>query len=293
MKILVVGGTGEFGSYYARFFRQKGYDVSISGRDIEKAKKAAANLWVKAAETKIGAGEADIIAICVPVGNVPKAIAECAKSAGKGALIVDFCSVKRDACRALQKFRRKELELASMHPMHSPRVANLKGIRVISIPIKTAGKYELLKKIFENEGAIITECSAREHDEMLSIVQGLTHFLHMVAGATLNDLRTDIGRSRKFSSPVYEVMLSTIARIALQNPELYASIQLENPLNRRVRDAFCKNAQKLCKLAKTGNKGKFEMEIAKIGKIFGKNTQFLFESDKVVEAVRKELASPK
>ena len=197
MKILIVGGTGEFGSYYARFFRQKGFDVSISSRDFEETKKAAQHLWVKPADTASGVKEAEIIVICVPLKVAPKVIAECAKNANRNALIVDFCSVKRGACAALMKFRAKELELASMHPMHSPRVSNLKGIRVISIPIKVAEKYKALKQIFLSEGATITECSAKEHDEMLSIVQGLTHFLHIVAGVTLNELRVDIEKSRK------------------------------------------------------------------------------------------------
>jgi prephenate dehydrogenase len=50
-------------------------------------------------------------------------------------LLVDFVSVKQNAVKALQKIDRK-IEIASVHPMHGPRVKSVEGFPVVFIIIK-------------------------------------------------------------------------------------------------------------------------------------------------------------
>jgi len=63
----------------------------------------------------------------------------------------------------------------------------------------------------------------------MAVVQGLTHFNYISIGKTLEKLSFNVRESRKYSSPIYDLMLDMVGRIIGQNPKLYASIQMQNP----------------------------------------------------------------
>ena len=53
-------------------------------------------------------------------------------------------------------------------------------------------------------------------------------------------------------SPVYEIMIDFVGRILDQNPELYASIQM-NPKAAAVRQTFVAECMRLCEKADAGD----------------------------------------
>ena len=78
----------------------------------------------------------------------------------------------------------------------------------------------------------------------MAVVQALTHFAYIGIGAALQALDFDVEKSRKFMSPVYEIMIDFVGRILDQNPELYASIQ-KNPKAMKVRQTFIGECMRL------------------------------------------------
>jgi len=53
----------------------------------------------------------------------------------------------------------------------------------------------------------------------MAVVQGLTHFNYISIGKTLEKLSFNVRESRKYSSPIYDLMLDMVGRIIGQNPE--------------------------------------------------------------------------
>ena len=95
-------------------------------------------------------------------------------------------------------------------------------------PVKTGKWYNKILKFLESENARVIVTTPEVHDRMMSIVQGLTHFAYISIAATIEKLDIDVKESRKFASPIYNLMLDTIARITAQNPYLVYSIQTKN-----------------------------------------------------------------
>ncbi|MFQ5406439.1 MAG: prephenate dehydrogenase/arogenate dehydrogenase family protein [Candidatus Micrarchaeia archaeon] len=293
-KVVVIGGTGDFGSWYAGFFRDLGSSVVITSRNEEFGRKKALDLGVGFSPSLKGALHgADLVVVCVPFGVVESVLKEVIGLAEEGALVVDFASVKGRVVRVLQSFSKEGLELASVHPMHGPRVSSVVSKPVVFVPVKAGDKYESLKELFSSQGARVVECSAKEHDEMLSVVQGLTHFAHIASARALVELNVDLKKSREFSSPVYELFLSTMARVVLQNPSLYANIQVENPQNERVREVFAKQVELLRGIATDGDKRGLERAISQCACAFKSSESVLFAGDKAVSALNAEVGQLK
>jgi Prephenate dehydrogenase len=65
-------------------------------------------------------------------------------------------------------------------------------------------------------------CAPEEHDRAMGFVQGMTHFMLISAGKAMKDAKFDMSESRKFSSPVYDLILDLVGRILAQDPKLTA-----------------------------------------------------------------------
>ncbi len=83
--------------------------------------------------------------------------------------------------------------------------------------------------IFRSEGAQCTIATPEQHDRMMAVVQGLTHFVTLCMADSVRRLGIDIETTRAFTSPVYQIELSLVGRLLSQDPSLYADILQQNP----------------------------------------------------------------
>jgi len=235
-RTLIVGGAGEMGQWFARFLKRQGMDVAIADIDPHTS-EIAGELGVFTGDV-LDAGDFDIVLVSVPIDVTEKVISSIAPKMKPGSLLTDVTSVKKGPMEAMKKAP-KGVELIGTHPMFSPLVPDVKGQTVILVPEEGRCKRWLpkIRSLFEDNGAHVEIVSAEEHDRIMAVVQGLTHFAYISTGATLDALNFDIGKSRRFMSPVYEIMIDFVGRILAQNPHLYATIQA-NPEVEKVRDTF-------------------------------------------------------
>ncbi len=286
MKLLIAGGTGDFGAFYASLFKKHNFEVFISSTRPEYGKEFCKKNGCVFAEEK-DINEMDFVVLSVPNFAAPGFVSKVAPLMKKGALLMDFCSVKGGVCAEMEKFKSAGIELLSTHPMHGPRIMSIDAQQVVLIPIQVGGKSKIVEEFFRSEGANIIFSNPKEHDEVLSIVQGLNHFSQFVSAGVLKELGVDLKRSLAFGSPNYNLFLSVVSRVVLQNPELYAQIQLANPLNERMRESFIKNTEKLAEICKKNDMGALEREIIKGAGNFKDAEVFLLEGDRMVFAQKE------
>ncbi len=283
MNILIVGGTGDFGSFYAKLFKKNKFIVYIKSID-PKTKEFCEEkgfYYFNEDYTKI-----DIIIISVPNEIAPKIVEEISKKAAKKTLICDFCSVKTNIVKELEKLKNKDLELASIHPMHGPRLSNITGFAVITIEIETKKNYEKLINFFKAEKVNIIKSTAQEHDRILSIIQGLTHYSQIVSAQTIKNSNIDMKKLKQFSSPNFDLFTSLMSRVLLQNPQLYSQIQTQNPFNNEMRKIFLKNTKNLNEIAEQNNTKEIEKIIINSSNIFDSTNNILLQSDLAISALK-------
>jgi len=70
-------------------------------------------------------------------------------------------------------------------------------------------------------------------------------------------LNVDIKKSLNFVSPIYKILISSVARYIYQDPKLYSDIQIFNEEILEVHDAFTKSAIDFNKFVKEKNSDDF------------------------------------
>ncbi len=287
-RVLILGGTGETGSWFARYFRDKGFDVAVWGRSGRV--DVAERLGVRYAHDMMReAEESDIVLVSVPIDRTVDIIKEVAPRMHPGSLLMDVTSLKSEPVKAMRTHAPEGVEVLGTHPMFGPTMPGLKGQTVILTP--AAGRTERwmpeIKALFESDGAHVEVLDADEHDEIMAVVQSLTHFAYIGIGAALKSLDFDVERSRRFMSPVYEIMIDFVGRILDQNPELYASIQ-ENPKAVAVRQTFIAECMRLCERADARDAEGFKQIMRQAAEHYGKTHDALLRSDRLINGRIRE-----
>ncbi len=284
MNILIIGGYGAFGSFYAKLFKKNKFNVFIKGNNIDETKEFCEKNGFELFDENYS--KINTIIISVPNKIAPSIIKEISNKAVKGTLICDFCSVKTFVVEELKKLKNMGFELASLHPMHGPRISSIANYPLIIIEIETGKNYEKLINFFINENITLINSTSDEHDKVLSVVQGLTHYSQIVSAETIKEIGVDLKKTKEFSSPNFELFISLMSRVLLQNPALYSQIQTENPFNLEMREIFSNKANELKEIAKDGNNKEIENEILKSSEIFNSTDNILINSDLAVSALK-------
>lgn len=234
----IIGGRGKTGSQFAKIFRNKGFKVLIGSR--------------KGLSYEECARRSDIVIVSVPIAVTVNIINKIAKLVKRNGLLADFTSIKGPACKAMKKAKS---EVIGMHPMFGPDIKSLKGQVIVLCPVKSRKWLPFINKVFKE--ADLKICSPEEHDKIVAFVQCLIHFHLLALAKTLKDLKFDVKESLEYSTPIYRIETALLGRILSQNPELYADIQMENPIFLKVLNTFEKEVKELKRIVRSKDKNKF------------------------------------
>lgn len=226
MKAGIIGGTGKMGQLFVPVFERAGYEVLVSGR-----KTTLTNIEC--------ARESDLVIVSVPIRDTVRVIEEIAPYLWPDQLLCDFTSLK---VRPVKAMMRSAADVVGLHPMFGPTVSSLKSQTIIVCPVRVQDpELHELVAVFQNEGARCTMTTPEEHDKMMAVVQGLTHYVTLCMADSIRRLGMDIVATREFTSPVYQIELSLVGRLLSQDPDLYADILQLNPYVPEVLEA-CKSS---------------------------------------------------
>jgi len=284
MKILIIGGTGDTGQWFTKFYKKHGWDVTVWGANARH--DIAESLGVPFADDLDNEiALSDVVMISVPIDLTEQVIADIAPKMNAGSLLMDITSIKTVPVNAMLQYTSLDVEILGTHPMFGPTIPDLQGQIVILVPVE--GRSEqwmpVIRALYEEQGAHIEVTSAREHDRMMAVVQGLTHFAYISIGSAMAELDFDVSRSRRFMSPVYEIMVDFVGRILAQNPYLYAMIQM-NPEVEVVHEAYMKVCREMSDQIKRGDIQDFVDTMKHAAIHFGDTQAALGRSDKLINA---------
>lgn len=202
------------GTLFASVFAQAGFEVLISGRNTTVTS-------VDIAQT------ADIVMISVPIHRTVEVIASIAPILRKDQILCDLTSLK---VRPVEAMLTSAAEVIGLHPMFGPSVDSLSGQTIIVVPARCREvSCDILTRIFISMGASITYSTPDEHDRMMAIIQGLTHFRSLVMAETLRRLGIEPDRTVSWMSPVYQIEMNITGRLLAQDASLYGDIFTLNP----------------------------------------------------------------
>jgi len=285
LKVLIIGGTGEMGQWFTPFFKNHGFEVVVWGSSgkVEVAERMGVEF---AHDLDAAISTSDIVIVTVPINITERVISETAPKMKSGSLLMDFTSLKVGPTEAMKKYAPEDVEILGTHPMFGPSIPSLHGQIFILTPIERRCEkwFPVMHSLFEDNGAHIEVISPAEHDRFVSVVQGLTHFAYITIGTTFDSLDFSVNESRRFMSPVYDIMLDFVGRIIGQNPYLYAYIQMENPEVLKVHDAFMQQCSEMSSIVRKKDVEAFTAKMKEAAVHFGDTASALRRSDKLINS---------
>ena len=174
--------------------------------------------------------------------------------------MTDLCSLKEQQVKLMLK--NSVCEVCGTHPLFGPGEKGLRGLRVALCPARGERWYRWWKGFLLSNGALVAEFVPEEHDRTMAWVQALNHFILLCLGKSLEEDGINFGHVLKLATPSFERQLNIVARLCLQDPQLYATIQLGNPYTKNAIDTFTRHAGILKRIIDKGDRRGF-LEIFK------------------------------
>ena len=230
MRIAIIGGAGKMGGWLARFLRDDGIDVTVTDRDKDRLARMSGlpGLRIVPGTAEAVAG-ADYIIVSVPIEEFEGAVMDISRVISPRQVIIDITSIKTVPVDVMHRYLPGN-QILGAHPLFGPGAQSIANKNVVLTPTNEAETAldERVKVFLEKKEARVSLMFPAEHDEMMSLILGLSHFIALVAADTL----LGAGRLHPMEaagSSTYKVLLTLIESVLSEDPELYASIQMSLP----------------------------------------------------------------
>jgi prephenate dehydrogenase len=249
MRIAILG-AGKMGVWFAKFFLAEGYSVVVADRKKEKLTKLKQELAVETADFTEAVENADRVLICVSISAFEEIVKKISPAVRNGQIVMDICSIKDFPVETMHKHLKGCLVLG-MHPVFGPGSTTIENKTFVLTPTNSQEEAFAadLKKWLETKKARVFVMPPQKHDQLMSVVLGLPHFLGLVACDTLLE-QADYPETKDVAGTTYR-MLFTLAEVAaLENPELFASLQLSLPELEKIEGSFIEKANEWLNLIK-------------------------------------------
>jgi chorismate mutase/prephenate dehydrogenase len=252
--VLIVGGTGEMGRYFEKWFSGAGYEVRLMGRkqwpDIERHCSGV-----------------DLVMISVPIDVTPDIIRKVTPYIPQNAVLADITSIKKIPLDAMLEAHPGPV--LGLHPLFGPTPASLDKQIVVATPGRDPEACQWVLDQFAAWGSVIVTSTPEEHDEIMAIVQALRHFATFSFGRFLAGKNVALSRTLEFSSPIYRLELGMVGRLFAQDAALYAEIIFASPERRRLLKDYVASLNENLAMLETGDKENFISEFKTIAQWFG------------------------
>ncbi|MFH1663056.1 MAG: prephenate dehydrogenase [Chloroflexota bacterium] len=257
MKVAIIGGSGKMGSWFARLLLEEGKDVLLIGRSKPKLEKAKSQLNVSITTDVEDAKQADVILISVPVDHFEETVKQLSPHTHPDQTILDITSVKMLPVEAMHKHIKRGRVLGT-HPVFGPGARSLANQNFVLTPTDEQENRlaEKVKSYLETKEARVRLMTPREHDDMMAVILGLAHFIAIVSADSLVSFER-LKEMETIGGITYKVLLTLVESVISEDPDLYASLQMNLPNLPDFENRFQKSCQYWAELVKQKDKQQF------------------------------------
>lgn len=260
------------GKWFANFLLKDGKEVIITGRDPEKLVKVEQQLGVVATTNIEAVKNADVVLLSLPIDNFEEVIKEICPYTHPRQIILDITSVKVFPVETMHRYIKVGTVLG-VHPMFGPGAKDIKGQNFALTPTdeKETALAQKIATYLETKGAKSILMTPYEHDKMMAIVLGLSHFIAIVSADTLLSLDI-LKQPQTISGVTYKVLLTLAEAVVSEDPEFYASLQMSFPNMAKIEEFFQEKVKIWSDLVKNKDKQKFVDRMNSLKDSFKKDT---------------------
>jgi len=237
-KIAIIGGSGKMGRWFANFLLKEGREVIITGRNEKKLLEAKRQLGVEVATNVEAVKNADVILLSVPIDNFAEVVEQVCPYTRPEQVIIDITSIKVFPVETMHKHIKTGLVLGT-HPVFGSGARSLANQNFVLTPTDERERTlaQKVREYLETRGARVTLMSPLEHDEMMTVILGLSHFIAIVSADALLSF-DKLERMKTIGGITYKALLTLAESVLSEDPELYASLQMNLPNMTEIEELF-------------------------------------------------------
>jgi len=257
VKVAIIGGSGRMGRWFASFLLRDGKEVVITGRDERKLLDAKQELGVEVVTNAEAVKWADVILVSVPLDNFEPVVQELQPYIRLKHVMIDVTSVKVFPVEIMHKYIKTGLTLG-IHPMFGPGAGSMAKQNFVLTPTNEQER-ALAQKVREYllaKGGKVTLMDPQEHDEMMAVILGLSHFIAIISADTLLGLG-GIKQREAIGGTTYKLLLTLVESVISEDPEFYASLQMGLPNITKIEELFLENSKTWAELVKNKDRQQF------------------------------------
>lgn len=271
MKVAIIGGSGKMGRWFARFLLKEGKEVVITGRNQNKLLEVKQQLGVEVATNVEATKNADAVLISVSIDNFEAVVKEISPYTHAGQVIIDDTSVKVSPVETMHKYIKAGLVLG-MHPVFGPGARGVVNQNFVLTPTNEDERAlaQKVKKYLEDREARVTLMTPQEHDEMMAVILGLSHFIALVSADTLVGF-DKLKQMKQISGTTYKVLLTLIESVLSEDPQLYASLHMSLPNMAKIEKLFQAKAKMWADIVESRDKQQFAQSMNTLREKFAKD----------------------
>ncbi len=245
------------GRWFASLLKKEGKGVVIVGRNEGKLREVSDQLGVETSTSLKSITSADAVVISVPVDNFEVVVRELQPYVGTGQMVLDITSVKVAPVDIMHRYLKSALVLGT-HPVFGPGARDMVNKNFVLTPTdeKESDLAERVKQYLEKLGAKVTLMTPQEHDELMAVVLGLSHFVGIVAAETLVNFGK-LEQMANIGGGSYKLLLTLAESVVSEDAEFYASLQMNMPGATKIEETFRKNARLWADIVKNKNQAEF------------------------------------
>jgi len=253
-KILIIGGRGQMGAFFARLFTLSGYNVSILDQDD----------WDRAATL---CRDIDLALVSVPIEKTREVVDTLAPLLPASAVLADLTSIKAGPMAAMTAAHKGPV--MGLHPLFGPTSGSLDKQIIVACSGRGDADCQWILEQLTIWGAVIVPASADEHDRVMEIVQALRHFATFCFGDFLRHHNIPLDRTLEFSSPIYRLELGMVGRLFAQDSALYAEIIFATPKRRNLLKSYINTLSRHVDMLENNDKEGFIRQFNTVAQWFG------------------------
>ncbi|HWG91164.1 MAG TPA: prephenate dehydrogenase/arogenate dehydrogenase family protein [Candidatus Thermoplasmatota archaeon] len=218
--VLVVGGRGNMGAWFAHFFASLGCHVATSDP------RGPLDGYPHEADAVTAAGRYDLVLLATPPSTVGHLLEPLARV--QGPLIVEISSLKSPFLALLQRLAAEGARVGSFHPMWGPKAEMLANRNVVICDLGNPQVNAELRALFEDTAANVVEVPAEAHDAYMAYTLGLPHALNLVYSRVLSKGPYALPALAPLGGPTFQKQTRVAEEVARENRDLYHQIQRLN-----------------------------------------------------------------
>ncbi|UCC90830.1 MAG: prephenate dehydrogenase [Dehalococcoidia bacterium] len=257
MRVAIIGGSGKMGRWCAAFLLKEGHEVVITGRNESKLLEAKRQLGVEVATNVEAAKQAQAIIISVPIDNFEPVVEQICPHTHPEQVILDITSIKAFPVKIMHKHIKTGLVLG-VHPMFGPGARGIANQSFVLTPTneEETALAQKVREYLETRGARASLMSPDEHDEMMAVILGLSHFIAIVSADTLLSI-DKLKQMRVIGGSTFKLLLTLAEGVISEDPEFYTSLQMNLPNVAEIEKLFQRKAKTWADLVENKDSQRF------------------------------------